>query len=108
MPDTQAGTPDPSRPPKKEGKGKQQGKEGKIRKPMDKPKPAGHPIRVPKGLSSTLDPPSMKQANDESKNKIVTNESLVSESAFAVDSGFTPTNREIGIPPIPYRMDAGC
>lgn len=38
----------------------------------------------------------MKKANEESKNKPVTNESLVSESAFAVDSGFISRNREIG------------
>lgn len=41
----------------------------------------------------------MKRANDESKNKTVTNESLVSESVFAVVSGFTPPNREIGFTP---------
>lgn len=41
----------------------------------------------------------MKKANDESKNKTVTNESLVAESVFAVDSGFTPRNREIEFHP---------
>lgn len=66
---------------------------------MDKPVPAAHPIKLPKGFSTTLDPPTMKRANDESKNKIVTNESLVSESVFAVDSGFTPRNREIEFQP---------
>lgn len=66
---------------------------------MDKPQPVAHPIKVPKGFSITLDPPTMKRANDESRNKIVTNESLVSESVFAVDSGFTPRNREIEFHP---------
>lgn len=66
---------------------------------MDKPVPAAHPVKVPKGFSRTLDPPTMKRANDESKNKVVTNESLVSESVFAVDSGFTSRNREIEFSP---------
>lgn len=99
MPDTPAPTPVQSRPPRPEGKSKQAGKEGKIRRPMDKPKPATHPIKVPKGFSTTLDPPSMKKANDESRNKVVTNESLVAESAFAVDSGFIARNREIEFQP---------
>lgn len=66
---------------------------------MDKPTQAKHPIKVSKGMSKTLDPPTMKQQNDESKNKTVTNESLVAESAFAVDSGFLSRNREIGFHP---------
>lgn len=37
----------------------------------------------------------MKRANDESRNKPVTNESLVAESVFAVDSGFVSRNREM-------------
>lgn len=66
---------------------------------MDKPTQAKFPVKVPKGMSKTLDPPTMKKANDESKNKPVTNESLVAESAFAVDSGFVARNREIEFHP---------
>lgn len=66
---------------------------------MDKPTQAKFPIKVPKGASKTLDPPTMKRANDESKNKPVTNESLVAESVFAVDSGFVSRNREIEFHP---------
>lgn len=71
----------------------------KPKKPMDKPNQAKHPVKAPKGMSRTLDPPTMKKANEESKNKPVTNEYLVSESAFAVDSGFIIRNREIGFHP---------
>lgn len=66
---------------------------------MDKPAQAKFPVKVPKGMSKTLDPTTMKKANDESKNKPVTNESLVAESAFAVDSGFVARNREIELHP---------
>lgn len=71
----------------------------KSKKPMDKPTQAKHPIKFPKNMSRTLAPPTMKKANDESTNKVVTNESLVAESAFVVDSGFTPKNREIEFHP---------
>lgn len=66
---------------------------------MDKPKQAKNPVKLPKGMSMKLDPPTMKEQNDKSTNKPVTNESLVAESAFAVDSGFVSRHREIGFQP---------
>lgn len=98
MVETSNGTPDQAQagPPAAPAKKTTQ---QKVRKPMDKPTQARHPVKTPKNMSRTLDPPTMKKANDESKNKAVTNESLVTESAFVVDSGFTPKNREIEFHP---------
>lgn len=99
MVETEVGTPDQGKPRPPPGQSKQTGKFKKPGKPMDKPTQAKHPVKVPKGMSKTLDPPTMKEQNDKSTNKPVTNESLVAESAFAVDSGFTSCNREIGFHP---------
>lgn len=99
MVETDVGTSDQAKPGPSAGQAKQSGKAKKPRKPMDKPTQVKHPIKVPKGMSKTCDPPTMKQQNDESKNKTVTKESLVAESAFAVDSGFISRNREIGFHP---------
>lgn len=99
MVETSVGTPEQAKAGPSAGPAKQPGQGKKPRKPMDKPTQAKFPVKVPKGMSKTLDPPTMKKANDESKNKPVTNESLVAESAFAVDSGFVARNREIEFHP---------
>lgn len=99
MVETEVGTPDQSKPKLQPGQGKQPDQKRKPGKPMDKPKQAKNPVKLPKGLPRTLAPPTMKEANDRSTNKPVTNESLVAESAFVVDSGFVSRNREIGFHP---------
>lgn len=98
-PATPAGTPVPA-PERNGGKNtKPQGRQGKPRKPMEKPKPATQAVKMPPHMAGGLAPPTHKAANDASKNKPVTNESLVAESVFAVDSGFTPKQREIEFSP---------
>lgn len=99
MVETSVGTPEQAKPGPSAGPAKHPGQNKKPKKPMDKPTQAKYPVKVPKGMSKTLDPPTMKQKNNESKNKPVTNEPLVAESAFAVDSGFISRNREIGFHP---------
>lgn len=99
MADANVSTPEPAKATKPVSQAKQPGKGKKPRKPMDKPVQTAHPVKPPKRMSTTLDPPTMKKANDESRNKPVTNESLVAESVFAVDSGFISRNREIPFNP---------
>lgn len=98
-PATPAGTPVLA-PERNVGKNtKPQGRQGKPRKPMEKARPATQAVKMPLHMSGGLAPPTHKAANDASKNKPVTNESLIAESVFAVDSGFTPKQREIEFSP---------